>query len=34
MKLLEVKDLKTYFKTSKGYVKAMDRVSFTLHHGE
>lgn len=34
MKLLEVKDLKTYFKTSKGYVRAVDGVTFSLDHGE
>ncbi|WFO76181.1 ABC transporter ATP-binding protein [Desulfurococcaceae archaeon MEX13E-LK6-19] len=32
--LLEVKDLKTYFYTSKGIVKAVDGVSFTLNKGE
>ena len=34
MKLLEVKDLRTYFKTTKGYVKAVDGVTFSLDHGE
>mgnify|MGYP000935016511 CR=1 FL=1 len=34
MKLLEVKNLKTYFKTSKGMLKAVDDVSFDLEHGE
>ena len=34
MKLLEVKDLKTYFTTSKGKAKAVDGVSFTLDHGQ
>ncbi len=32
--LLEVKDLKTYFYTTKGVVKAVDGVSFTLNKGE
>ncbi len=32
--LLEVKDLKTYFYTTKGIVKAVDGVSFTLRRGE
>lgn len=32
--LLEVKDLRTYFKTSKGDAKAVDGVSFTLNYGE
>ena len=32
--VLEVKDLKTYFKTDAGIVKAVDGVSFTLHEGE
>lgn len=32
--LLEVKDLKTYFYTTKGIVKAVDGVSFTLRKGE
>lgn len=34
MKLLEVKDLKTYFSTSKGEVKAVDGVSFSLDYGQ
>ena len=34
MKLLEVKDLRTYFKTTKGYIKAVDGVTFSLDHGE
>jgi len=34
MALLEVRDLKTYFFTSKGAVKAVDGVSFTLKRGE
>ena len=33
-KLLEVVDLKTYFYTTKGIVKAVDGVSFTLNKGE
>lgn len=33
-KLLEIKHLKTYFKTFKGVVKAVDDVSFTLNKGE
>ncbi len=33
-KLLEVIDLKTYFYTTKGIVKAVDGVSFTLNKGE
>jgi oligopeptide transport system ATP-binding protein len=32
--LLQVKDLKTYFKTDSGVVKAVDGVSFDLHRGE
>jgi len=32
--LLEVKDLKTYFFTQRGAVKAVDGVSFTLNKGE
>jgi oligopeptide/dipeptide ABC transporter ATP-binding protein len=32
--LLEVEDLKTYFFTRRGIVKAVDGVSFTLHAGE
>lgn len=34
MKLLEVKNLKTYFNTSKGQSKAVDGVSFDLNYGE
>ena len=34
MKLLEVNHLKTYFKTSKGMLKAVDDVSFGLDYGE
>ena len=33
-KLLEVKNLKTYFKTDDGIVKAIDDVSFTIYRGE
>ena len=32
--VLEVKDLKTYFKTDAGIVKAVDGVSFTVREGE
>jgi oligopeptide transport system ATP-binding protein len=32
--LLEVKDLKTYFKTDAGIVKAVDGISFSLKEGE
>ena len=34
MDVLEVKDLKTYFKILRGYVKAVDGVSFELEKGE
>ena len=34
MILLEVKDLRTYFETEDGLVKAVDGVSFQLQHGE
>lgn len=34
MKLLEVKNLKTYFTISQGVVKAVDDVSFELDYGE
>ena len=32
--LLEVKDLRTYFETEDGVVKAVDGVSFELKRGE
>lgn len=32
--LLEVNDLKTYFKTDDGVAKAVDGVSFSINHGE
>jgi oligopeptide/dipeptide ABC transporter ATP-binding protein len=32
--LLEVRDLRTYFYTRRGVIKAVDGASFTLHHGE
>ena len=32
--LLEVQDLKTYFKTDDGIVKAVDGVSFSLDEGK
>lgn len=32
--VLDVKDLKTYFKTDAGVVKAVDGVSFSVHQGE
>ena len=34
MSLLEIKNLKTYFETKDGVVKAVDDVSFTLEEGE
>jgi len=34
MALLEIEGLKTYFKTLRGYVKAVDDVSFKLEKGE
>lgn len=34
MNILEVKDLKVYYKTSKGYVKAVDGISFGLKKGK
>ena len=33
-KLLEVKNLKTYFSTQEGVTKAVDDISFTLYRGE
>ncbi len=33
-KLLEIQNLKTYFKTREGYVHAVDGVSFSLNEGE
>src|SRR2546423_7334689 len=32
--LLSVKDLRTYFETEDGTVKAVDGISFDLHRGE
>jgi len=32
--LLDVKDLRTYFYTEEGTVKAVDGVSFQIHHDE
>ncbi|MBT6450252.1 MAG: ATP-binding cassette domain-containing protein, partial [Verrucomicrobiales bacterium] len=34
MALLEVDNLKTYFHTRNGVVKAVDDISFTLEKGE
>src|SRR5947208_14995179 len=34
MPLLEVKDLKTYFRTDDGIVKAVDGVNFTVEKGQ
>jgi len=34
MALLEVKNLKTYFKIKRGYVKAVDDISFQVEKGE
>ena len=34
METLEVKDLKTYFFTRRGIIKAVDGVSFTVKPGE
>ena len=34
MALLEVKDLKTYFRTDDGIVKAVDGVCFTVEKGQ
>ena len=33
-KLLEIRELKTYFKTEDGIAKAVDGISFTLYRGE
>ena len=33
-KLFEIKNLKTYFKTEAGTVKAVDDVSFDIYKGE
>ncbi|MBU3915771.1 ABC transporter ATP-binding protein [bacterium] len=33
-KVIELKDLKTYFFTKKGIVKAVDGISFSIDHGE
>ncbi len=32
--LLEIKNLKTYFRTNEGIAKAVDDVSFTVYKGE
>ena len=32
--LLEVRNLKTYFKTDEGTAKAVDNISFTIYKGE
>ncbi len=32
--ILKIKDLKAYFNTDEGIVKAVDGVSFDLHKGE
>ena len=34
MSLLEVSDLKTYFKTQEGTLKAVDGISFNLEKGQ
>ena len=34
MGILEVKNLKTYFEILRGYVKAVDNVSFEINKGE
>ncbi len=34
MSLLEVNNLKTYFETSKGYVRAVDGISFSVEKGQ
>ncbi len=33
-KFLEIQDLKTYFFTTKGVVRAVDGISFSIHQGE
>jgi peptide/nickel transport system ATP-binding protein len=33
-KVLDVKNLKVYYKTLKGYVKAIDDVTFYINQGE
>ena len=32
--LLQIEDLKTYFYTSNGVVKAVDGISYSVHEGE
>lgn len=32
--LLEVSDLKLYYRTTKGVVKAVDRINFGIERGE
>ncbi|MDH3471479.1 MAG: ABC transporter ATP-binding protein, partial [Acidimicrobiia bacterium] len=32
--LLEVNDLRTYFTTEEGVVRAVDGISFTINEGE
>ena len=34
MAVLEVKDLKVYYRTLKGYSRAVDGVSFKIEEGE
>ncbi|MBU7030251.1 MAG: ABC transporter ATP-binding protein, partial [Theionarchaea archaeon] len=34
MKVLEVQNLVMYYRTMKGYVKAVDNVSFDVEKGE
>ena len=33
-KLVEIKNLKTYFYTEAGTAKAVDNISFDIYHGE